>query len=244
MTAPTAARSPEPTDSTKSRRPRWPWLLIVATTLVALLGAATYLSLRSSSYEANANVLVAPLASEDPNFQGLPVIRESSDGARPVQTGAGLLSGPNVARLTAKNLGAAWSPEAVEADVVVEPRGESNIVAIIATTDSATGAARLANAYTKAALGLRGRALAPYLVREISVLEGEPKSAEQIKQLRAAQRGGDPTLSVASDAQIPNGSADPSSKLVLLVAFVVGVLVGLGAIMVVNVARASSPIVG
>jgi capsular polysaccharide biosynthesis protein len=238
MTSPTAAGAPEPTPS---KRPRWPILLVIATTAIALILAAIYLTVRSDSYEASANVLVAPLAAEDPNFQTLPVIRESSDGARPVQTGAGLLSGPGVARLAAANLGGDWTAKEIEGDVTVVPRGESNIVAIVAKTESAASAAELANAYTKAALALRRRSLAPYLAKEIAVLTGAPGSTEQLKQLQAARHTGDPTLSVSAAAQVPTGSANPSAKLVLLAALIVGLLLGIGVVLVANVARAPRP---
>lgn len=232
-----------PVDSAENRKRghRWPWILITATTIVALAGAAAYVGLRSTSYEATADVLVTPLASEDPNFQGLPLIRESSDGSRPVQTGAGLLSGPAIARLTADHLGGEWTRREVEGDVVVQPRGESNIVAIVAKAGSASSSAELANVYTSAALKLRRHTLQPYFHREIEILTDEAGKGEQLKQLRAAEHSGDPTLSVAARAQAPSASAGPSTKLILLIALIVGLLVGVGGVMVINVARTPSP---
>jgi capsular polysaccharide biosynthesis protein len=221
----------------EARAARWPWVLVVVTTLLALAAAAIYLSTRTSEYEATANVLVSPVGSEDLAFQGLPLIRESSDGARPVQTGVGLLSGPQVAKLTAARLGSGATVKEVEGEVAVLPRGESNIVAITATTDSAAEAAQVATTYAKAALELRARALRPAVRREIEI----GGDAERVARLRLIERTGDPTLSLAAAAERPSGSSDLAAKMVLVLAAVIGLLGGLGLVVLVNVARGPEP---
>lgn len=236
----TSAATGSTPDATPRRR-RWPLAVVIATTVLAVAGAVAYLAARSETFEATADVLVAPLASEDPNFQGMPLIRESSDGSRPVQTAAGLLSVPAAARLTAASLGGDWTRKEVEEKILVVPRGESNLVAITATTEDAAEAAEAANAYVTAALRNRRETLAPYFEREIDILEGEPGSTEALKQLRAAQGEGDPTLSAASRAEPATGEAGPGKKLVVLIAVIVGLLVGFGAVMVVNVASTPAP---
>lgn len=224
-----------------SGRRRWPWVLVIATTALAVAGAVAYLAIRPMRYEASADVLVAPLASEDPNFQGMPLIRESSDGSRPVQTAAGLLSGVSVARLAASRLGGGWTISKVEGDIAVVPRGESNLVAVTATSTDAEEAAEAANVYAAAALQHRRQTLEPYIKREIAILTGEPGSTEELKQLRAAAKEGDPTLSLATRAEPPTGESGPGKKLVLAIAVIVGLLVGAGAVLVVNVARIPDP---
>jgi capsular polysaccharide biosynthesis protein len=234
-TPPAQAAAPQ------SQSRRWPLILVIATTVLAVGGAAAYLALRSASYEASTDVLVAPLASEDPNFQGMPLIRESSDGSRPVQTAAGLLSGTSVAKQAASRLGGEWTTAKVESEVAVVPRGESNLVAIVATSDDPAEAAEVANSYAKAALDHRRKALKPYFEREIAILTGEPKSAEALKQLRAAEGEGDPTLSLATRAEEPTAESGPGKNLVLIIAVIVGLLVGGGAVLVVGVARTPDP---
>jgi uncharacterized protein involved in exopolysaccharide biosynthesis len=121
--------------------------------------------------------------------------------------------------------------------VQVQPRGESDIVAITAEADSPSEAARVANLYATAALNARRRAIEPGLEQEIKILSGQPDSGERIERLRAAQQHGDPTLSIASPAQPPTGSSSQSAKLVLLVALIVGLLVGLGGSLIMDVAK-------
>ncbi len=60
-----------------------------------------------------------------------------------------------------------------------------------------------------------------------------------MQRLRDAQANGDPTLSIASPARAPTGSSLISVKLVLIAALVVGLLIGIAAVMIVDVARVS-----
>ncbi len=230
--------SPQPTNVAAPSRGRSRAILFVAcTTILALVGAGLYLGLRSDRYEASADVLVAPLESEDPAFQSLPLIRESSDGSRPVQTAAGLLRGTAVAELTADDLGGDWTELKVEEAVGVAPRGESNLVAITAQSEDPEEAAEIANLYADAALQLRLRSIEPALEREIRAAKVEAGSAASLQRLRDAKANGDPTLSISSVAQAPSSSSLPSAPLVLLAALVVGLLVGIAGVLVVDVAR-------
>jgi capsular polysaccharide biosynthesis protein len=213
-------------------------LFVFCTTILALIAAAAYLGVRERHYEASADVLVAPLATDDPEFQGLPLIRESSDGSRPVQTAAGLLRGTAIANKTASNLGSEWSAAKVESTVRVQPRGESNLVAISAETEDAEEAARIANRYASTALDFRRQAIAPALRREIRAVEEEPENGTSVQRLRDALANGDPTLSVASQARPPSTSSTISTRLVLLAALVVGLLIGVAGVMLADVVRA------
>jgi capsular polysaccharide biosynthesis protein len=212
-------------------------LFVVCTTLLALVAAGLYLGLRSDRYEASADVLVAPLETEDPAFQSLPLIRESSDGSRPVQTAAGLLRGTAIAGLTASALGEDWTERKVEDAVGVAPRGESNLVAITAQSGDPDEAAEIANSYANAALQFRRHSIEPALEREIRAVEAEAGSAASLQRLRDAKANGDPTLSISSPARAPSSSALPPAPLVLLAALLVGLLVGIAGVLVADVAR-------
>jgi capsular polysaccharide biosynthesis protein len=230
---------PQPVSSlpAPSRGRRRAVLFVACTTLLALIAATLYLGLRSDRYEANADVLVAPLATDDPEFQGLPLIRESSDGSRPVQTAAGLLRGTAIAALTAETLGGDWTEQKVEDAVGVAPRGESNLVAVTAQSDNADEAAEVANRYANAALQFRLRSIEPALEREIRAVEAEGGNGAGLQRLRDAKANGDPTLSISSPARAPSSSSLPSAPLVLLAALIVGLLVGIAGVLVADVAR-------
>jgi capsular polysaccharide biosynthesis protein len=184
-------------------------------------------------------VLVAPLATDDPEFQGLPLIRESSDGSRPVQTAAGLLRGTAIDHAAALRLSSDWTQEKIEESVQVQPRGESNLVAITAEAKDPDVAAEVANRYADVALELRRQTIAPALRREISAVEEEAESGTSVQRLTDALAHGDPTLSISSPARPPASSSLISAPLVLIAALVVGLLVGVAILMVADVARVS-----
>ena len=168
----------------------------------------------------------------------MPLIRESSDGSRPVQTAAGLLRGGAIASLTADALGGEWTDLEVENAVGVAPRGESNLVAITAQSEDPEEAAEVANRYANAALQARRRSIEPALEREIRAVGSEAGATASLQRLRDVKENGDPTLAVASAAVAPSDSSLPSAPLVLLAALVVGLLVGIAGVLVADVARA------
>src|SRR3954466_6327359 len=66
--------------------------LIVAVTLVTTLAAVLYLAVASKQYRAEADLLVAPASAQDTALTGLPLIRESSDPTRDVETASRLVT--------------------------------------------------------------------------------------------------------------------------------------------------------
>ena len=54
-------------------------LIVAAVTIAAVAGTTVWLALRPVSYDAIAQVLVTPVPSDDPNYLGLPVVREPGE---------------------------------------------------------------------------------------------------------------------------------------------------------------------
>jgi hypothetical protein len=238
-------------ESVQRQSPGWriQALIVVVVALIAVAAAGAYLGLRKPAYEATANVLETPLQNSDPSLDTLPLIRESSDGSRPVQTAAGLFSSVDIDVATARALGKGWTPARVSSDVQVVPRGESDIVAITATGSTASLAASIANDYANAGLRLRRLTLEPFVqaaIRDLSGLSqpgarsarssatggatlssGLPVSYER-NRLQTVARLGDPTLSVAAAAVPPTSSNAKSAALILGVALIAGLMLGFG----------------
>jgi Mrp family chromosome partitioning ATPase len=217
-------------------------LLVILATLACVLAAVLWLAFaRTPSYEASANLLVTPLPQDDQIFRGLQLLRDSGDPTRTVQTAASLVTSPEAARRTAQALGDGWSTQRVLDSVNVEPEGESNILAVTATADSARGAARLANTFAKETLEVRRdtleRDVAPLLEQlrgraedlGNSDTEAAAELQDRINQLQNVRTGTDPTLSLSQAAEVPSSASGAGPMIILALALVAGLALGAGA---------------
>jgi len=218
------------------------WRLIAAVAAVAMLGCAGYLSVRTVSYEAQAQVLVTPLIPGDVNFVGLPIVKTApGDPTRTVETVAGVIDSPQVARRTAEDLGGGVTTAQVANAVTVQAEVGSNVVDVTAITEDAQLSADIANAYANAALEVRQEILRPLVGAQIRRTRRElttipdpiGTSAEALRaKLRALTSlvdRSDPTLSVTALATPPSSPLEKPAWLLLMVAAAAGVLIGVGA---------------
>ena len=81
--------------------------LIAAVTLVTMLVAVLYLAVADDKYRAEADLLVAPAGQDDTALTALPVIHESSDPTRDVETASRLVDSRDVAVRVKRELGLA-----------------------------------------------------------------------------------------------------------------------------------------
>lgn len=215
-------------------------LLLAVLVFLATVGASVaFLQVRTKEYVATAEVLVTPLPSEQQNLLSLPLVTETPDATRISQTAAALLRSNEAATRVARKLGRGWTRQRVLERVQIEPRGESNVIAITATAEGAEQAARVANLYTQEALDARRRQLEDVLASRISRLQarldvGGPSSeaadiGQRLAALRAIADIGDPTLSIAQAAAVPTSSSSPGPALVGGAAVFAGLVLGLGA---------------
>jgi uncharacterized protein involved in exopolysaccharide biosynthesis len=202
------------------------WLLVlVVVGLSGGIAVSTVLN-REATYESSAEVLVKPLPQGDPTYIGIGAVVDSVDPTRTVQTAAALLSTPGAAQAAAEKMGPGWSRGRVQDSVHVTPRGESYVLAITAKGSTAAQAARLANAYTTAALSERGKIVQGNLSANIRSLRDRllrlqraGANASQIddvnsrfESLRALQSAGtDPSMQLSQRAERPSGTTGTSS---------------------------------
>jgi uncharacterized protein involved in exopolysaccharide biosynthesis len=149
----------EPVSHTYGRALRAHRMLVALIILVALGAAIALLQLRPASYSADAELLITPVSQADVNLLGLPLIRDTGESTRTAQTAAGLLQTKEASALTAQRMGGGMTALDVENAVTIEPRGQTNLLAVHATSDGARQAARLADTYATAITELRVRAL-------------------------------------------------------------------------------------
>lgn len=221
-------------------------LLVALVTLAAILAAVGWLLLSSPDYEADAQILVTPLPQDESAVLGLPLLRESSEPTRVVQTAATLLRSPGAAERTARELGPSWSRRTVLEAIAIEPQGESNIVAIVATSESPTLAGRMANVYAKAALDTRRDVLRRQVEGRIAEAEARERAlageggeaaaevAAVLTQLESIRTNGDPTLLMSQRAVSPSAPVGAPPWLVLLLAVLGGFTIAMGVALLVE----------
>jgi non-specific protein-tyrosine kinase len=217
------------------------WPFIAGSVVLALAAALLYLATVEERYEAQADVLVTPVAINDTTFVGLPVIRESGEG-RGVLTAARLVETPQVAALVLDRLGLATPRDRLYASVHVAPQAQSNIVTITAEAASPERAAGLANAFARGVISERTRVFQRDLAQIVRRLsgrlgalpegtrdEGEGRAlADRLGTLRGLVGSRDPTLQITSLAVAPTEAAWPRPLLSVAVAVFVGLLLGIG----------------
>jgi Mrp family chromosome partitioning ATPase len=218
---------------------RW---LILLTVSIALGTALVYLSIASPVYEASANLLVTPIAADDPDLQGLGLIPGSSDPTRDVETASLLVRTTDVAKRARARLHLDRSPQSLIGDVRAEPVAQSNIVTVRAQASSGVQAARLANAFAQGVVAQRTDVLhrqldqlIPQLARRERALPPAERRAENaLSRQRAVyqtlRESRDPTVRVATTADVPGAPIRPRPLLTLVLAGLAGLVLGVGGV--------------
>jgi len=215
--------------------------LILAVLLLTTAAALVYVVVAEKVYEAETELLVTPISSDDPALAGLGVIRESSDPTRDVETAAQLVTNVDVARRVARGLGLSDSPSELLERVAVEPVAQSNVVTITAEADSPERAAALANGFASATVADRTEQLRGQLDSSIARLRRtvrdlprgqtttDQSPASQLAALEALRGGDDPTISVETAAEAPTEPVRPKPLLSIAAGVLAGLVLGLGA---------------
>lgn len=213
------------------------WLVILAV-LVTTGMAVLYVFTAPKTYEGTAEMLVTPVSIEDPVVRTLPLIFESVDPTRDVETAAQFVTNLNVAERVKAETSTSHSPRGLLESVTAEPVAQSNIVAITATGSSPEEAQELANAFAQATVEDRTEQLHSAIETQLppirARLEGANQSvantlAAQIAQLQALDSAVDPSLRVQSEADLPTRQASPRPVLSIAGGLVAGLVLGIGA---------------
>jgi Mrp family chromosome partitioning ATPase/capsular polysaccharide biosynthesis protein len=219
--------------------------LIAAVTITTTLVAAGYLALADDRYRAEADLLVAPASQDDTALTGLPVIRQSNDPTRDVETAARLVTSRDVAVQVKRKLGLDESATALLGDVSAEPVAQSNIVSVRAEADSPELARDITNGFAREAIAERSRELRreidaqiPRIRQEIAAAEerGEDTQAlsTQLVRLESVRASGDPTLRLEIAADAPEKPFAPRPMLTIAAGLLAGLILGVGGAFAMN----------
>jgi non-specific protein-tyrosine kinase len=211
--------------------------VVVLTTSLALGAAVGYLATAEKRYEAETDVLVTPVPN-DTAVPGFGLILDSADPARATETIARLVMTSAVAERAAERLKLQSSAQALLRSVDAKPVAQSNLVAITANAAAPQTAAQLSDAFGQALIDHRTERLHRVLDAAIRLTDarlarlGTADAAQReillarSTDLRTLRDAPDPSLQVASDADIPAGPVSPRPVLTLAGALLAGAILG------------------
>jgi tyrosine-protein kinase len=216
------------------------WGMIVVTVLVTMLAAGAYVATANKVYEADADLLITPISGDDPELTGLPLLRESNDPTRDVETAARLVTTRDVATRVRNALRLDTTPERLLDDVEAQPVAQSNIVNVKARADSPVAARDLANGFAnglvqhrdaelRAQIGPRAKRLRERIAAgEAQAQSGADPLPAQLGRLESLGAGGDPTIRVETRAAKPTSPVSPRPLRTIVAALFAGLLLGVG----------------
>lgn len=214
------------------------WFLILAVTLIAGGVAAYSASKAGQTYQANASILVTPLPEGSSAVLGIGTVVDTGDPGQDVQTAAALIDSGEAAAATAARLGPPWTEGSVLSAVTVTPVGAADVLAVTASTSSASDAPRVANAFAESAIAYRASVVQGEISRTLTALDARlatlpATSAEaqavagEVAQLRTIQGAGrEPTMSVSQLASSPGSATGTAPWLIVVLALAGGLILG------------------
>ncbi|HEY1358234.1 MAG TPA: Wzz/FepE/Etk N-terminal domain-containing protein [Thermoleophilaceae bacterium] len=210
--------------------------VVVATVIVTTLAAAVYLATADKVYKADADLLITPVSSDDPTLTGLPLLRESSDPTRDVETAAKLVTTRDVAARVSAQLHSTEKPSDLLKKVKSEPVAQSNIVSVTASGSTPAAARNLANAFADGVVAERSAELRRAIDQRVPSLRerasrGEPAGttdspADELSRLTSLRQSGDPTVGVETRAETPSSPSEPRPRLTLAAGVLAGLILG------------------
>jgi succinoglycan biosynthesis transport protein ExoP len=223
-------------------RRKW---IVIAATLIATVLAVVLSAAQTPVYSSSAQVLVQSRGQD-----GLSDDRQANLNYRNIETEIQVIEGQAVSQRVEQNLGLDSQAPGVNATSV----GDSDVISLTIRSTNATNAATLANAYAASYIQVRREQSVEELLAastevqnaitelqaSVSVLaDDDPSRAGLVAQLAnfnstldqlrvdAALRTGGATI--IKDAEVPSSPVEPTPLRTAVLAFVVGLLIGLGA---------------
>jgi succinoglycan biosynthesis transport protein ExoP len=200
--------------------------LIIVVALITTIAAVAYVVIASKTYRAEADLLITPVASD--TLPSLPLIRQSADPTRDVETAARLVTTTNVANRVRGQLDISESAEDLLKKVSAEPVAQSNIVAVSAEEHSKSEARDLATAFAEATVAEQTDKLHSEIGSQIAGLQGQQGTlGDRLAELQALSQGPNPTIRVEAPAVLPQSPARPRPVLAVTGGLLAGLVAGI-----------------
>ncbi len=219
--------------------------IVIATVVITVGIAALYLATASKVYEGAADVLIIPAPESDGLLVSLPLIRESSDPTRDVETAARLVTNIDVAKRVKAELNSPASAEDLLSRVTAEPVAQSNIISVGAKGSSPEEAAQLANGFAKETIAEQTQQLHQFIDDALPPLQarlskvpdtgdtsntsalGDTSALQAtVAELEAKRDSPDPTFQISTEATPPTAPSSPRPLLTIAGALIAGLVLG------------------
>jgi capsular exopolysaccharide synthesis family protein len=209
--------------------------VVLATLAFTTLAAVVYLAVADKQYNADADLLVTPVSSDDQTLTGLPLLRESADPTRDVETAARLVMTRDVSARVRRRLHLEESAQDLLDNIKAEPVAQSNIVSITSRASSPELARDLANQFAASVVAERTEELRRAIDQRLPGLrqraatggDGPDSPAADLEELTTIRESGDPTLRVETHAETPDDQAQPRPLVTLAGGIVAGLILGI-----------------
>ncbi len=206
------------------------WILVVVATVVCTAVAILYVAVAQKTYRAEADLLISPVDSA--TLPSLPLVRQSADPTRDVETAARLVTNVDVAARVKSQLHLSDSPQDLLNQVSAEPVAQSNIVAVQAKRHTPQAARELANAFATQAIAEQTDKLHSEIASQFKGLQAQlsnPSTSDQgtLAELQALSTGPDPSMRVETLADLPQEAASPRPVLTIVGGIVAGLVLGI-----------------
>lgn len=170
------------------------WRILVACTILVPVCAVAFSLTREKEYTASASLFF-----RDPNLDqtlfGSALLEPGSDPVREAATNVRLVSLKAVAARTSRALGGRKSADEISDEVEAAAEGQSDVVSVSATDESATFAARLANTFAAQYIAFRRDA------DRAKIREAETLVQRELAGLAPSERAGREGRSLAEQAR-------------------------------------------
>ncbi len=213
--------------------------LVLATIVITTLVSVAYVVFAQKTYEATANLLVTSVSTDDPAIRSLPLIFESSDPTRDVETGSQFVNNTDVAASVKQQLNLSDSAQDLLKKISVQPVAQSNIVAVTAKGNTPEEARRLANTFATAAVADRTDQVHKAIDTQIPQLQAQLRSTPnpavaatlgtELAQFQTLRNAQDPSFRVETLADLPQEAASPRPVLSIAAGLLAGVILGVAA---------------
>jgi capsular exopolysaccharide synthesis family protein len=216
----------------------WTWLVVLTIAITTGISLA-YVLFAPKTYEATANLLVTSVATDDAAIRSLPLIFESSDPTRDVETGAQFVSNTDVAARVKQELSLSESPQDLLDKISVQPVAQSNIVAVTAKGDTPEEARQLANAFATEAVADRTEQVHNAIDAQLPQIQAQLQAntnpavaatlGAELAQFQTLRNAQDPSFRVETLADLPQEAASPRPVLSIAAGLLGGVILGIAA---------------